>query len=248
VPRVLVTGATSGIGLATAQVFAEHGWSVVLHGRDAKKLKAAQATLGKAAKSETVRFDVRDAKAVAKALKGLGEVDVLVNNAGLARGLEPLQEGDPEGWDETIDVNVKGLLHVTRAVLPAMVQRGSGHVVNIGSTAGHWVYKGGAVYCASKAAVRALNEALRLDVHGTGVRVSSVDPGMVGETNFSPVRFEGDLDRAKKVYEGVDYLTPRDIAEAVWWVVSRPARVNIQEIVLMPTQQSSVRDVARRAA
>jgi len=244
VPRILVTGATQGIGLSTAQLFASKGWHVVLHGRDAKKLKTAASSMHGAATVRTLNFDVRDRKAVGKALKGL-EVDVLVNNAGLARGLEPLQEGEPEGWDETLDVNVKGLLYVTRALLPGMVQRGSGHVVNLGSTAGHWVYKGGGVYCASKFAVRALTEALRLDVHGSGVRVTSVDPGIVGGTNFSVVRFGGDRERAKKVYEGLEALTPQDIAETILWVVERPARVNIQEVILTPTAQASVRDVHR---
>jgi len=246
-PRVLVTGATSGIGLATARLFASKGWRVVLHGRDAKKLKAALA--GMPAGTETVRFDVRDAKAAAKALRAVGDdVDVLVNNAGLARGLEPVQEGQLEGWDETLDVNVKGLLYVTRAVLPGMVQRGRGHVVNLGSTAGHWVYRGGAVYCASKHAVRAITEGLRLDVHGTGVRVSSVDPGIVAGTEFSFVRFKGDKDRARKVYEGFQPLTPQDVAEAIVWVVERPSHVNIQEVILTPTAQASVRDVHRTTA
>lgn len=247
VPRVLVTGATQGIGLATAELFAEKGWDVVLHGRDPKKLEAARRGVKATGRVDVVRFDVRDRRAVEQALRGV-DVDVLVNNAGLARGLEPLQEGSPEGWDETIDVNVKGLLYVTRAILPAMVRRGRGHIVNLGSTAGHWVYKGGAVYCASKHAVRALTEGLRLDVHGTGVRVSSIDPGIVAGTNFSLVRFDGDAARAAKVYEGLDALTPRDIAESILWVVERPPHVNIQDLVLTPTMQASVRDVQRRAA
>jgi 3-hydroxy acid dehydrogenase / malonic semialdehyde reductase len=246
-PRVLVTGATSGIGLATAQLFGRKGWRVLLHGRDAKKLRTAASQIGDGA--QTVRFDVRDASAVAKALRGVGDdLDVLVNNAGLARGLEPLQEGEPEGWDETLDVNVKGLLYVTRAILPGMVKRGRGHVVNLGSTAGHWVYRGGAVYCASKHAVRALTEALRLDVHGTGVRVSTVDPGIVAGTEFSLVRFGGDRERARKVYEGFQPLTPQDIAETIAWVVDRPAHVNIQEVILTPTDQASVRDVHRKTS
>lgn len=250
--RILVTGASSGIGFATAELFASKGWHVVAHGRDPKKLAAAAERLRGSTRGtvDAIAFDVRDHGAVERAHKKhaklLSGLDVLVNNAGLARGLDPIQEGAPQDWDETLDTNVKGLLYVTRAVLPGMIRRGRGHVVNLGSTAGHWVYRGGAVYCASKHAVRALTEALRLDVHGTGVRVSSVDPGIVAGTDFSLVRFRGDRERARKVYEGFEPLAPKDIAETIWWVVDRPTHVNIQEVILTPTAQASVRDVQRR--
>lgn len=243
---VLITGATSGIGLATAEVFSQRGWRVLVNGRDAKRAQTVAKKLGGLA----VPFDVRDVSSIERAARKnralFDEIDVLVNNAGLARGFDPIQEGKPEDWDETLDTNVKGLLYVTRAVLPAMIRRGRGHVVNLGSTAGHWLYRGGAVYCASKHAVRALTEGLRLDVHGTGVRVSSVDPGIVDATNFSLVRFRGDKERARKVYEGFAPLLPRDIAETISWVVERPPHVNIQEVILTPTAQASVRDVHRR--
>lgn len=252
--RIFITGASSGIGLATADLFAAHGWRLVLNARRREKLEQAakQIRARHRVDVDEVPFDVSDRSgleaAVAEHPEAFRDVDVLVNNAGLAYGLDPLQEARPEEFDEPIDVNVKGLLYVTRAILPDMVRRGRGHVVNLGSTAGHWVYRGGAVYCATKHAVRAITEGLRLDVHGTGVRVSSVDPGIVDGTNFSVVRFRGDADRARKVYEGLQPLTPRDIAETIWWVVDRPPHVNIQEVILTPTDQASVRDVHRRPA
>lgn len=251
--KVFVTGATSGIGLACARRFAKEGASLVVNARRAGTLddvaRDLRAKHGVAV--EAVPFDVRVRGEVEAATRehadAFRDVDLLLNNAGLSRGLDTVQEGNPDDWDEMIDTNVKGLLLVTRAVLPGMVARGRGHVVNIGSTAGHWVYRAGAVYCASKHAVRAINEGLRLDVHGTGVRVTSVDPGLV-ETNFSVVRFHGDKDRAKAVYQGMTPLSPEDVADAVWWAASRPGHVNVQEIVLMPTDQASVRDVIRRNA
>lgn len=248
--KVFITGATSGIGEATARRFAGEGAHLVLAARRQEKLDALQAELTEAhgAKVTTLRLDVRDRVRLAELQEAQPEafrdVDVLVNNAGLARGLDPVQEGEPDDWDEMIDTNVKGLLHVTRAILPDMVKRGKGHVINLGSTAGHWVYPGGAVYCATKHAVNALSQALRLDVHGSGVRVSSVDPGHV-ETSFSDVRFKGDTERAEKVYAGWEPLIAEDVAETILWVASRPARVNIQDIVLMSTQQSSARDIAK---
>lgn len=248
---VFITGATSGFGLATAELFASKGWNLVLTGRRQDALRNIATRLAKEhrVKATILVFDVRDLAGIRKLQashpQAFTEVDVLVNNAGLARGVEPLHEGNPEEWDEVIDTNVKGMLYMIRAVLPSMVERGRGHIVNIGSTAGHWVYRGGAVYCASKHAERAINEALRLDVHGTGVRVSSIDAGMV-ETNFSLNRFRGDAEKARKVYEGMTPLKPADIAETIWWTVTRPAHVNIQEIILMPTDQAGVRDVHRR--
>lgn len=249
--RAFITGATAGIGLATARAFAAAGYDLVLTGRREPLLvevaDAIRAAHGVAV--EVIPFDVRDATALklhTLAHPDLFErVDVLVNNAGLARGTEPLQEGDPDEWDEVLDTNVKGLLRVTRAILPHMVKRGGGHVVNLGSTAGHWVYPGGAVYCASKHAVRALTEGMRMDIHGSGVRVTSVDPGLVGGTEFSDVRFRGDSERARTVYKGLQPLTPEDVAETILWCVQRPAHVNVQDIVLMPVAQASVTMVKR---
>ncbi|MFA5862062.1 MAG: SDR family NAD(P)-dependent oxidoreductase [Candidatus Thermoplasmatota archaeon] len=246
-----ITGASSGIGLATARAFASDGYDLILAGRRADKLDAAHREIVAAHKVNVtpIPLDVRDAGAVRMmevAEAGLlGRVEVLVNNAGLARGTDPIQSGDQADWDEMIDTNVKGLLRITRAVLPHMVKRGRGHVINIGSTAGHWVYPGGAVYCASKHAVRAITEGLRMDVHGSGVRVTSVDPGMVTGTEFSDVRFHGDHARARKVYEGFQPLTPEDIAETILWCVKRPAHVNVQEIILTPTAQSGITMVKR---
>ena len=249
--RAFVTGASSGIGLATARRLAGDGASLVLVARHAHRLEdVAKAIASEHGVSvETLVLDVADPTAVAHAAEArpgaFRNVDVLVNNAGLARGVDPVQVGRPEDWDEMIDTNVKGLLRVTRAILPDMLARRSGHVVNLGSTAGHWVYRGGAVYCATKFAVRAITEALRLDVHGSGVRVTSVDPGLV-ETEFSEVRFSGDVERAKAVYAGMTPLTPDDVADAIHYAVTRPGHVNVQDIVLMPVDQASVRDVHRR--
>ena len=190
-------------------------------------------------------FDVRDRDATRAALAEVTSPDVLVNNAGLAAGFEPIQDGDEADWDAMLDTNVKGLLTVSRALLPGMVERGSGHVINIGSTAGHEAYPNGAVYCATKHAVGALTKAMRMDLLGTGVRVSTVDPGMV-ETEFSVVRFHGDTDRAARVYEGLDPLTPDDIAETVVWVADRPRHVQVAEVVIMPTDQASATMFNRR--
>jgi serine 3-dehydrogenase len=247
-----ITGATMGIGLATARAFATAGYDLVLVGRRQDRLDAAKDEIEARSKVRVteIPLDVRDAGALrlmeVAERELLARVDVLVNNAGLARGTEPLQSGDPDEWDEVIDTNVKGLLRVTRAILPHMVARGSGHVVMLGSTAGHWVYPGGAVYCASKHAVRAITEGLRMDVHGSGVRVTSVDPGLVGGTEFSDVRFRGDHERARKVYEGYRPLAPEDVADAILWCVERPPHVNVQDVVLMPTAQASVTMVAKR--
>ena len=246
-----VTGATAGIGAATARALAGAGYDLVLAGRREDRLHDLQVELGGRVNVEAIPFDLRDRQALKLAELAHPElferVDVLVNNAGLARGTEPLQEGDPDEWDEVIDTNVNALLRVTRAILPHMVKRGSGHVVNLGSTAGHWVYPGGAVYCASKFAVRALTEGMRMDVHGSGVRVTEISPGMVGGTEFSDTRFRGDAGRARKVYEGLQPLTPQDIAETILWCVQRPPHVNVQELVVMPVAQASVSMVKRGA-
>jgi 3-hydroxy acid dehydrogenase / malonic semialdehyde reductase len=248
---VFVTGASSGIGEACARAFAARGARLVLAARRLGRLEALARALGSEHETECtlVELDVRDRSAVEEAVHSLPEpfsaVDVLVNNAGLAAGLEKLQEGDPDDWDRMLDTNVKGLLYVTRAVVPGMVARGRGHVVNIGSTAGHEVYPGGNVYCASKFAVDALTKGLRIDLVDTPVRVSTVDPGMV-ETDFSLVRFKGDAARAGRVYENIEPLTPADVADAVYYCASRPPHVQINEVILTPTNQASAMVIHRK--
>jgi serine 3-dehydrogenase len=247
---VLITGASAGIGAACARVFAREGARLVLAARRAERLHELAKELGDqhGAGVHLVELDVRSQAAVEAAIGALppewAEIDVLVNNAGLGRGLDKLHEADPAGWDEMVDTNVKGLLYVTRAVVPGMVARGRGHVINLGSVAGHEVYPGGAVYCATKHAVGAITRGLRMDVLGTGVRVSTVDPGMV-ETEFSVVRFHGDEDRAKRVYAGMTPLTAADIADTVLWVATRPPHVCIDEIIIKPTDQASATLVHR---
>lgn len=249
---VLITGASAGIGAACARAFAAHGARLVLTARRVERLEALAAELRDAHGTESLplELDVRDGAAVESVLSSLPaewtEVDVLVNNAGMGRGLDKLHEGDPAEWDDMVDTNVKGLLYVTRAVTPGMVARGRGHVVNLGSVAGHEVYPGGAVYCATKHAVGAITRALRMDLLGTGVRVSTVDPGMV-ETEFSVVRFRGDEAKAKNVYRGMTPLGPDDIADAVLWCATRPPHVNIDEIILKPTDQASATMVHRKS-
>jgi len=248
---VLITGASAGIGAACARAFAREGARLVLAARRTERLVALAEELRAAHGTEChlIALDVRDGDAVGSALGGLpaewAEVDVLVNNAGLGRGMEKLQEGTPADWDEMIDTNVKGLLYTTRALIPGMVERGRGHVVNLGSVAGHEVYPGGVVYCATKHAVDAITRGLRMDLLGTGVRVSTVDPGMV-ETEFSVNRFRGDEERARRVYANMTPLTPDDIADAVVWCATRPPHVNIDEIILKPTDQASATQVHRR--
>jgi 3-hydroxy acid dehydrogenase / malonic semialdehyde reductase len=247
---VLITGASSGIGAACARAFAALGSRLLLTARRLDRLRVLAEELReeRGCEVQTVALDVRDAGVVAHVLGDLAgewrDVDVLVNNAGLSRGLEPLHVGSPANWDEMIDTNVKGLLYVSRAVIPGMVNRRRGHVINIGSTAGRQVYPGGNVYCATKFAVHALTQALRLDLLGTDVRVSTVDPGMV-ETEFSVVRFHGDAERASEVYRGMKPLTAADVADAVVWCATRPPHVNIDEIILKPTAQASATRVHR---
>ncbi len=239
--RAIVTGASSGIGAAAAEAFSGEGAEVLIAARRVEKLEA----IAKACKGSTsVALDVRDAAACGRARAGVG-ADLLLANAGLSIGMEKLQEGKPADWDLAIDTNVKGVLNTVRAVLPGMIARGRGDVVILGSVAGRQVYPGGAVYCATKHAVRAIYEALRLDAAGSGVRFSTIDPGMVGETEFSGIRFRGDEARAKAVYQGVDYLKPSDIAEAIVWVVTRPARVNVGELVVWASAQASTTNVTR---
>lgn len=245
---VLVTGASSGIGRACAEAFAAAGARLVVCARRADRLDELAATLD--TDVHTVALDVRDRAAVEAAVAALpapfDAVDVLVNNAGLAAGgLTGLHEGEPDAWERMVDTNVKGVLWVTRAVVPGMVARGRGHVVNIGSIAGRESYPGGAVYCATKAAVDRITTGLRHDLLGTGVRVSTIDPGMV-ETEFSVVRFDGDAARAHDVYAGMTPLTPEDVAETVVWVADRPAHVQVSEVVVLATAQASATRVARR--
>ncbi len=242
---VFVTGASSGIGRATAQGFAAQGAKLLLCARRmdrltelAKELTALQSDL----EVLPVGLDVRDSEAVRKTLETLPEnwkqIEVLVNNAGLSRGLTKVYEDDPGNWDEMIDTNVKALLHVTRAVVPGMLARGSGHVISLGSTAGHQTYAGGAVYCATKAAEKVIMEGLRIDLIGTPVRTTSVDPGIV-ETEFSEIRFRGDKDRAAKVYADLRPLQPEDVADAIVWAATRPAHVNIQTILMTTIDQAN---------
>jgi NADP-dependent 3-hydroxy acid dehydrogenase YdfG len=237
-----ITGASSGIGLATARLFAAQGARLLLAARRQDRLEAERATLTGAAEVRTLRLDVTDHAAVERTLAALPDawraIDILVNNAGLSRGLDKVYEGKRQDWEEMIDTNVKGLLYVTRAVVPGMVERGRGHIVNIGSTAGRMTYPNGAVYCATKAAERSITEGLREDLLGTPLRVTTIDPGMV-ETEFSEVRFRGDKSRASKVYENITPLTPEDVADAIVYAVTRPAHVNISEVLLTPVAQAN---------
>jgi len=249
---VFITGASSGIGRSAAEIFAKHGAKLILCARRkeltlelAKSLKTKFGTI-----SHTLALDVRDRNEVANQISNLPkswqEIDILINNAGLAAGLDKIPAGNIDDWDIMIDTNVKGLLYVTRAITPGMVERNSGHVINIGSIAGHEVYANGVVYCATKFAVNAINKGLKMDLSGTNVRVTTVDPGMT-ETEFSEVRFKGDKSRAKKVYAGLKPLSADEIADAVFYCASRPAHINILELVLMPTAQSSCTIVHRNA-
>jgi 3-hydroxy acid dehydrogenase/malonic semialdehyde reductase len=237
---VFVTGASAGFGDAIARRFVAEGARVIAVARNADKLEKLAAELGDAVLPVTL--DVSDPEAVKTAVDDLAEnwreVDVLVNNAGLAKGLEPAHKADLQDWDEMIATNVRGLAHVTRALLPGMVERGRGHVINIGSIAGTYPYPGGNVYGATKAFVHQFSLNLRSDLHGTGVRVTNVEPGMVGGTDFSKVRFDGDQAKADKVYEGTTPLTADDVAESVYWAASQPKHVNINVIELMPVVQS----------
>ncbi|MBT8284272.1 MAG: SDR family NAD(P)-dependent oxidoreductase [Flavobacteriaceae bacterium] len=237
-----ITGATSGIGKATAELFAKHNIKLILCGRRQEKLDALKKTLQSETGVHTLNFDVRDNKAVRAAIQSLPEefasIDILVNNAGNAHGLDPIQSGALEDWDAMIDINVKGLLYVSRAILPGMIRRKNGHIINIGSTAGKEVYPGGNVYCASKHAVDAINQGMRIDLNEHGIRVGAVNPGLV-ETEFSEVRFKGDEERAKKVYQGYQPLKPEDIADIIYFVTTRPYHVNIADLVVMPTAQAS---------
>ncbi|MEH1906067.1 MAG: SDR family oxidoreductase [Nostoc sp.] len=248
---ILITGASSGIGTACARIFAGAGAKLILAARRLERLQQLADTLNKEFSTEIhlLQLDVRDRQAVEKAISTLptawSDIDILVNNAGLSSGLDKLHEGSFQDWEDMIDTNIKGLLYLSRYVVPGMVSRDHGHVVNLGSIAGHQTYPGGNVYCATKAAVRAISEGLKQDLLGTRVRVTSVDPGMV-ETEFSEVRFHGDSERAKKVYQGVTPLTADDVADVIFFCVTRSPHVNINEVVLMPVDQASATLVNRR--
>ncbi len=241
---VLITGASAGIGEACAYAFAAEGTRLLLGARRMDRLQKLIGPLQDAGASAVHAFslDVQHKKAVQEAFDALPAewkaIDILINNAGLSRGVDKVCEAHVEDWDEMIDTNVKGLLYVTRAVVPGMVERGQGHVVNMGSTAGEMTYPGGAVYCATKAAERAINDGLRQDLLGTPLRVTSVDPGMV-ETDFSKTRFRGDEERAAKVYANLTPLTPQDVAETIVWAATRPAHVNIARVVMTSIDQAN---------
>jgi len=247
---VFITGASSGIGLACARIFAADGAKILLAARRLDRLNALADELRAAFKVPVHAFalDVRDQPAVERAIgslpPGWAPIDVLVNNAGLSRGLDKIHEGKLSDWEEMIDTNIKGLLYVSRAVIPGMVARGSGHIINIGSIAGHEIYPGGNVYCGTKHAVKAISQGMRIDLVATPLRVSSVDPGMV-ETEFSLVRYHGDKERADKTYKGLTPLTGDDIADAVHYCATRPPHVNINDMIVMPQAQAGVLVVNR---
>jgi len=254
--RVVVTGASAGIGAATVSAFCAAGAAevVAVARRTQRMQEMAAAWRASGTDVRLVALDVRDREALARAAQDVPQLlrpDVLVNNAGLARGTEPMQAADPADWDEMVDTNVKGLLYVTRACMPALLEsaarNGVSHIVNLGSVAGRWVYPGGGVYCATKHAVKALSEGLRMDLLGTNVRVTNIEPGMV-ETEFSVVRHRGDASKAAKVYADTRPLRAEDVADTIVWCVQRPPHVNVQELVLYPTDQAHVGQVHRRPA
>ena len=238
----LITGATSGIGKATAQILAKNNYKIILCGRREDRLIALAKELSAVTEVHTLCFDVRDKKAVFERIHAIPEafaaIDIWINNAGNAPGLDPIQNGDLDDWDAMIDINVKGLLYVSKTVIPRMIERKSGHIINIGSIAGKEVYPNGNVYCASKHAVDALNQAMRMDLNSYGIRVGAIHPGAV-ETEFSEVRFKGDTDRAANVYKGFDPLRAEDIADIIHFVVSRPYHVNIADLIVLPTAQAA---------
>ncbi len=248
---VMITGATAGFGEATAHEFAKNGYDLIITGRRVDRLNALSEALSKEYGAEvfTLSFDVRNNIETQKSIYGLPakwqNIDVLVNNAGLASGFGPIQNGDTEDWEKMIDTNVKGLLYVTRCVAPMMIKNKKGHIINIGSTAGKEAYLNGNVYCATKFAVDALTKSMRIDMLPHGIRVTSVCPGMA-ETEFSLVRFHGDADRAKNVYNGLEPLSAKDIADVIYFVASRPANVNIADIVVTPLAQANTSNILRK--
>ncbi len=246
-----ITGATSGIGKASAAIFAKNGYDLIITGRRKERLETFAEELKQkyAIKVLPLCFDVRKLNEVQAVIATLPEeykaIDVLLNNAGLASGLSPIQDGLIDDWEKMIDTNVKGLLYITKVIVPFMIARKQGHIINLGSIAGKETYANGNVYCASKHAVDALNKGMRIDLLPYGIKVTSVNPGMV-ETEFSIVRFHGDEERAKKAYEGMQPLTAADIAETIYWTASRPAHVNINELIIMPTVQANSTTVIRK--
>lgn len=238
----LITGATSGIGKATAQLFAKNNIRLILCGRRGERLNELKEELSQLTEVTTLQFDVSNREEVFNSIASLPnefkKIDILINNAGNAHGLSSIQEGNMDDWDAMIDINVKGLLYVSRAILPQMVERNDGFVVNIGSIAGKEVYPNGNVYCASKYAVNALNKAMRIDLNKHSIRVSAIHPGAV-ETEFSEIRFKGDKEKAKNVYKGFKALQPEDIADIIYFVISRPYHVNIEDLIVYPTAQAT---------
>ena len=247
---ILITGATAGIGRATAELYAKNGWSLILTGRRLNRLDELKETLVKEFSVDvlTLQFDVRDNDAVKTAISSLSEdwrkVDVLLNNAGLAKGFSDIQDGNVDDWEVMIDTNIKCLLYVSKAIMPLMIERKSGHIVNIGSIAGKEVYAKGNVYCSTKHAVEGITKALRLDLLPHKIKVSAVCPGAV-DTEFSTVRFDGDKKRADEVYNGYQPLLANDIAEAIFFVTSRPFHVNINDLLIMPTAQANTSNLLR---
>ena len=238
----LITGASSGIGMATAKAFARANINLILCGRRKEALEKLKTELGSLVRIVTLEFDVRDKEKIKESINSLPsefkQIDILINNAGNAHGLDPFQEGSIEDWDAMIDINVKGLLYVSKNVIPQMIERKNGHIINIGSTAGKEVYPKGNVYCASKFAVDALNQGMRIDLNAFGIKVGAVNPGLT-LTGFSEVRFKGDKEKADQVYKGFQPLLPEDIADIILFVVSRPYHVNIADLTVMPTAQAS---------
>ncbi|GFD76924.1 SDR family NAD(P)-dependent oxidoreductase [Tenacibaculum mesophilum] len=246
----LITGATSGIGKATAQLFSKNNINLILCGRRVEKLQKLQQELSKFTKVHILQFDVRYNEEVQNAINSLPDefkhIDILINNAGNAHGLDSIQNGNIDDWDAMIDGNVKGLLYISKAIIPQMVERNNGFIVNIGSIAGKDVYPNGNVYCASKFAVNALNKGMRIDLNQHNIRVCAIHPGLV-ETEFSDVRFKGDSERAKTVYQGYKALQPEDIADIIHFVVTRPYHVNIEDLIVYPTAQASATIVNKNA-
>ena len=238
----LITGATSGIGKSTAELLANNGVCLILCGRRQDRLDSMKEHLSTKTKVITLNFDVRDSKNVFKAIESLpdefSDIDILINNAGNAHGLDPIHEGSVDDWDAMLDINVKGLLYVSKVILPKMLQQKNGHIINIGSTAGKEVYPKGNVYCASKHAVDAITQGMRLDLNGKGIKVSGINPGLV-QTEFSEVRFKGDVEKAEKVYQNYQPLLPEDIADIIWFALTRPAHVNIADLTVMCLDQAS---------
>ncbi len=248
----LITGATAGIGKATAEILAENGYNLIITGRRNELLNGLKSELGVKFKCDVLvlNFDIRDREQTENAIdhlpKSWDRIDVLVNNAGLSAGLSPIQDGSIDDWDQMIDTNIKGLLYISRKVIPLMIKNKNGHIINISSIAAKEVYESGNVYCATKHAVDALTKGMRIDLLKHQIRVTSISPGMV-ETEFSLVRFKGDKARADRVYEGLIPLSATDVAEAIWFAISRPAHVNINDMLIMPTAQANITTTVRKA-